>query len=157
MKQISYCLLLLLAFTQLSFAQSRKEQNEKNTFQYMEGVTFTVLAAQHTRATGGNYNTTLVADKGYSFITLILEFKNDDQADAELEFSNFAIGDKDGNKYSIMGAVQAYKVGNTDQNFTFTLKKGKSKKYILTFKPYPKEDPVSFLLIGSKVLTLTGL
>lgn len=154
MKYIVHCLLLFLAFSQASFAQKGKD---KKTFEYAEGISFTMFATQHTRAYGGSQTTTYVADKGYEFVVLILEFKNDTESDAELDFSKFSVLDKAGGKYPIMGVVQAYKISNTDQDFTFTLKKGKGKKYILTFKPYPKGEPVAQLISGEEIFTITEL
>lgn len=154
MKHLACYLLFFLAFSQISFAQKNKD---KKTFEYADGVSFTVFATQHTRAYGGSQTTTYVAEKGYEFLVLILEFKNDSKADAELDFSKFSVLDKTGGKYPIMGVVQAYKISNTDQDFSFTLKQGKGKKYILTFKPYPKGEPVAQLVSGEEIFTITEL
>lgn len=154
MKNIA-CYLLLLVFSQTAFAQSKTEKQEKNTFEYAEGVNFTVLTLKRARGYSSAGLREYKADKGYEFVSMILEFKNESGADVEIDFSNFGILDDDQQKHALFGVMQAYKVTSTDQKFTFTLNKGKEKKYILAFKPVSKNVLVNKLINGTEIFTLS--
>ena len=154
MKHVAYFLMLFLAFGQTAFSQSEKETNEKTIYEYADGVTFTLLRTYRGREYSGPTNTSYKAEKGYEFVGIILDFKNESGADVEIDFSNFGVLDDDGQMHAILGVIQSLKLTNTDQNFTLKLKKGKEKRYILTFKPVSVNVAVSQLVIGTELFKI---
>lgn len=156
-KKISCCLFFILAFSMVAVAQSRKEIDEMNTFQYAEGIHFTIRVAECSRTFSGSQIRTSVADKGFNYVSLMVDFTNETQQDTDMDFSDFSILDQEGKKYSIILAMRSMKIHTNNNNYTHTLKAGKTVRFVLAFNPYPKNVPLAQLVKGEQLFPLANV
>jgi len=120
------------------------------SYNYKEGVDFNVkMAIDERKAYKGDlYDTIYVAIGNGSFKTLVLQFSNTSENDMEINFKEFILLDKSGNKYTPVAAAQEFIPITSVEKFTHILKAGKIRNFHIQYwPPFPKSEPIEKMMV----------
>lgn len=152
MKKIKFLFIFLFAFTTIAYAQ----MTQKNSYAYTPEVMLVVKAFQ----SGKTYDDThkiYIAGTGLRYKTAIIDIENGGDDDVDIDFGQFYLLDDQNNKYEVSAAVQGMKMTFTKE-MVFTLKRGKEKRYVVSFWPaFPKDQKITRMMIKGTIVTLTDL
>ena len=84
-----------------------------------------------------------------------VQFSNNTDEIAEIDFSKIFLLDRIGNKYHIYIVAQAYKLAFTTEKYKMKLNAGKKGRYIIEFwPPYPKDEVAKNIEVNGTVLMI---
>ena len=153
MKKIKFLFIFLFAFTTIAYAQ----MTPNNSYAYTPEVMLVVKAFQ----SGKTYDDThkiYIAGTGLRYKTAIIDIENAGDNNVDIDFGQFYLLDDQDNKYEVSAAVQGMKMTFTTKEMVFTLKKGKKKRYVVSFWPaFPKDQKITRMMINGAIVALTDL
>jgi len=143
--------LFILSLCFLTFsAIAQKVDSPMYTFS--EGIEYKLVAFNNSK-TAGEGNVTYIAKKGTAYKAGWFEFTNTTKEDIEVNFENIFIQDSKGNKYFANAVAQAMKM-TIGKHLSYKLKAGKTKTYMVEFRPPFPKDEFPTLVVNDKVIEL---
>lgn len=148
--------LLILLF--ISFAASAQKIDRKTYYNYSEDVEFRIYSLKKPRIIdrgSANYSSTIIAEKGKRFISIIFEFKNMSSKDQIIDFNNFFLKDNNSNIHKVDLVVMAMKFTARTDKMQQKLKPNTKRKIAVEFTPpFDKDEIIDELIIGNKTIRL---
>ena len=149
-------LYLTLLFFAVTLNLSAQKIDSKDLI-YDDGVTFTIKRFNNAKTIqyGDGNDFTLYIAKGGRFKSAWVQFSNNTDEIAEIDFSKIFLLDQSGNKYHIHIVAQAYKIAFTTEKYKRKLNAGKKGTYIVEFwPPYPKDEVAKNIEVNGNIVMI---